>query len=124
MRCGPRGEYILTYRLHWGTGIPNPEPLARPVRTSIGAGPEETRLFVIDFVGDNLKPLSADAVRGLVLAEKGELRNIVAQPNPATGGWRLNFQLQTQKETLIELRAQLLQKDNVLSETWVYRWTA
>jgi glucans biosynthesis protein len=119
-----KGEYILTYRLHWGTGIPNPEPLATPMRTAIGAGPDDTRLFVIDFVGDTLKSLKADAVRATVNVDKGETRNIVAQPNPATGGWRLSFQLQTKNEPLIELRARLLQKDDVLSETWVYRWTA
>jgi glucans biosynthesis protein len=119
-----KGEYNLTYRLHWGMGIPNPPPLAQPVRTSIGAGTEESRLFVVDFAGDIFKSIPANAVRPVVNLDKGEVRNIVAQPNPATGGWRVSFQLLTQKEPVIELRMQLLQKDDVLTETWVYRWTS
>lgn len=117
-----RGEYLLTYRLHWGAGIPDASPLAQPIRTSIGAGPEDSRLIVIDFTAGVLKSASSP-VRASVSADKGELRNIVTQPNPVTGGWRVAFQLRPQGETLVELRAQLHQGEEVASETWVYRWT-
>jgi len=117
-----RGEYLLTYRLHWGPGIPDASQLAQPIRTSIGAGPEDSRLIVIDFTAGVLKSASSP-VRASVSADKGELRNIVSQPNPLTGGWRLSFQLRPQGETLIELRAQLHHGEEVASETWVYRWT-
>jgi glucans biosynthesis protein len=119
-----KGEYILTYRLHWGVDIPNPPSLARVMRTSVGAGPDDSRLFVIDFAGDALKAVTAEAVKAIVNVDRGETRNIVAQRNRETGGWRLSFQLHSQKEPVIELRAQLLQKDDVLTETWVYRWTS
>jgi glucans biosynthesis protein len=119
-----KAEYNLTYRLHWGVGIPNPPPLAQPIRTSIGAGPEESRLFVVDFVGDVFRTLPSNAVRAVVSADKGEARNVVAQTNPASGGWRVSFQLLPKKEPIIELRMQLLQKDDLLAETWVYRWTS
>ena len=36
---------------------------------------------------------SRRTVRGVVSAEKAKIKNIVTQPNPATGGWRLSFEL-------------------------------
>jgi glucans biosynthesis protein len=49
---------------------------------------------------------------------------VVIQPNPETEGWRLSFRLAPAKETVVELRAQLMQGDEPLSEVWIYRWTA
>jgi glucans biosynthesis protein len=119
-----KGEYILTYRLHWGASIPNPASLARVTRTSVGAGPDDSRLFVIDFAGDALKAVRPEALKAIVTADKGETRNVVAQPNPESGGWRVSFQLYPQKERVIELRAQLMENDNLQTEAWVYRWTS
>jgi len=58
-----------------------------------------------------------------VTTNNGELRNIVTQPNPVTGGWRLSFQLDPKKASIAELRAQLLHGDDPISEVWLYRWT-
>jgi periplasmic glucans biosynthesis protein len=57
-----------------------------------------------------------------VTAEKAKVQNIVTQPNPATGGWRLSFELSKEKAP-IEIRASLMQEKEALSEVWVYRWT-
>lgn len=54
-------------------------------------------------------------------AEKSEVMNIVTQPNPYTGGWRLSFQCKVKGEP-IELRAFLTEGDKQLSEVWIYRW--
>jgi glucans biosynthesis protein len=116
-----KGEHTFTYRLHWGSGPP--APLAQIVKTRIGAGPNGTRLFVLDLVGDGLKEAPVESIRGLVSASKGKIEHIVTQPNPETGGWRLSFELAPEKEPLIELRAQLLRGDDALSEVWLYRWT-
>ena len=40
--------------------------------------------------------------------------------NPATGGWRLSFQLRPLHGTPVELRAYLTEGDDVLTETWSY----
>jgi glucans biosynthesis protein len=40
--------------------------------------------------------------------------------NPATGGWRLSFQLRPLRNDPVELRAYLAEGDNVLTETWSY----
>ncbi|MFA6266614.1 MAG: glucan biosynthesis protein G [Pseudolabrys sp.] len=116
-----KGEYSYTYRLHWGEGKAHPG-LARFVKTASGAAGED-RLFVLDITGDKLKGVKAEAVRGVVTANFGKLKNVVTQPNPQTGGWRLSFNLEPGNASVVELRASLMQNDEPLSETWVYRWT-
>ena len=121
-----KGEYQFTYRMHWGAENPRPIPLAQVITTRVGAGPRpDTRLFVIDIAGDTLKNLDASSgnIRGVVSAGTGKLDNIVAQPNPEAGGWRLSFELTPEKNNLVELRAQLKRDQEPLSEVWVYRWT-
>jgi len=53
----------------------------------------------------------------------GEVRDVVLQPNPETGGWRLAFVLVPGRAGLVELRARLMRGETALSETWLYRWT-
>jgi len=117
-------EYSFTYRLHWGADKPAGAALARVVKTRIGSAPENGRLFVLDLVGGKLKDLKPDAARATVTADKGKIANLVLQPNPEVGGWRITFRLAPEKEQVVELRGQVLQGDEPLSEVWVYRWTA
>ncbi|MCA1456869.1 glucan biosynthesis protein G [Bradyrhizobium sp. BRP22] len=117
-----KSENNFTYRLHWGPDAPKPHSLARFVRTGIGARGEGSKLFVLDLVGDNLKGVDPNSIKGVVTAEKSEITNIVTQPNPDTGGWRLSFQCAVKKDTPVELRALLVRDDKPLSEVWVYRW--
>ncbi|WP_375413128.1 glucan biosynthesis protein G [uncultured Bradyrhizobium sp.] len=118
-----KGEHTYTYRLHWGPDTPKLSALARFSRTSIGAKGEDNKIFVLDLIGDKLKSVDPKSVRGLVSAEKAKVQNIVTQPNPATGGWRLSFELPVKEKIPIELRASLMQGDDPISEVWVYRWT-
>ncbi len=117
-----KGEHTYTYRLHWGPDKPKPTALARFVRTGIGTRGDNATIFVLEVVGEKLKPVDPKNLRGVVGAEKAKIQNIVTQPNPATGGWRLSFELVKQKEP-VELRASLMQDNEPLSEVWVYRWT-
>jgi glucans biosynthesis protein len=117
-----KGEYAFTYRLHWGNEG-DAIPLASFLKTRVGAASEDARLFVLDIVGGNLKDIKRETVRGVVTANFGKITNVVTQPNPESGGWRLSFNLAPEKAPVVELRAQLLQNDNPLSEVWVYRWT-
>jgi glucans biosynthesis protein len=118
-----KSENTFTYRLHWGPGKVNAPKLAEFAKTRVGAGPNNTRRFVLDLTGDNLKGLDPATVQGNVSADKGDIHHPVTQPNPATGGLRLSFDLDPKKEPVVELRAQLMQSDKPLSEVWVYRWT-
>lgn len=111
----------MTYRLHWGPDVPKPHALARFTRTGVAAL-GEGRLFVLELAGDALKGLDPGTVKGVVSAEKTEVTNVVAQPNPETGGWRLSFQCAA-KDAPVELRAELFASDKLISESWIYRWT-
>jgi periplasmic glucans biosynthesis protein len=117
-----QGEHIYTYRLHWGPDTPKPSSLARFSRTGISARGDD-RLFVLEIVGEILKDVDAKAIRGMVSVDKGEIRNVVSQPNPETGGWRLSFDM-VRSTPPVELRASLMQGDKALSEVWICRWTA
>ena len=64
--------------------------LAQAVGTRIGAGAEETRQIVLDFAGENLKPVPAADIKAKVSADKGTLRNIVVHPNPEIAGTRVS----------------------------------
>jgi periplasmic glucans biosynthesis protein len=58
-----------------------------------------------------------------VTAEKAKVQNVVTQPNPAIGGWRLSFELSVEAKVPVEMRASLMQDNDPISEVWVYRWT-
>ena len=117
-----KGEHTYTYRLHWGPDTPKPTALARFSRTGIGAKGDNATLFVLDLIGDRLKSVDPKTLRGIVTAEKANIQNVVSQPNPATGGWRLSFELSKEKNP-VEMRASLMQANDAISEVWVYRWT-
>jgi glucans biosynthesis protein len=114
-------EHSYAYRLHWGPDTPNAHSLARFIRTGVGAQGEDARLFVLDLLGENLKGIDPVSVKGNVTAEKSVVKDIVTQPNPDTGGWRLSFQCQVKSDP-IELRAFLTRDDKPISEVWLYRW--
>jgi len=118
-----KGEYTYTYRLHWGPDSPKTASLARFSRTAVGARGDDSRIFVLDLTGDRLKSADPNSIHGVVSAEKTEIKNVVTQPNPATGGWRLSFELPVKDKVPVEIRASLMQGNEALSEVWVYRWT-
>jgi periplasmic glucans biosynthesis protein len=118
-----KGEHTYTYRLHWGPDAPNLASLARFSRTGVGSKGDDAKIFVLDLVGEKLKSLDPKSIRANVSAEKAEIRNVVTQPNPVTGGWRLSFELAGKEKKPVELRASLMQGNDAISEVWVYRWT-
>jgi len=120
-----KGEYLLNYRLHWAWAPPGEVKLAQVMQTRCGLSfDQKHRQFVIDFVGDSLKGLKADAAPGLDAgSDKGKIISAVTQPNPDVSGWRVSIQLDTQDNKVVELHARLMQGDQPLTETWIYRWT-
>jgi len=126
----PRGtlraktEYIYNYRLHWCALPPEQGDLGTVQATRMGTSwQKEHRLVVLDFIGEKLKQLPADAApTPEVSAGKTQVANAVVQPNPETRGWRLSFDVPVGRDA-IELRARLSGEKGPLSETWLYRWT-
>ena len=117
-------ETDFTYRLHWCGQPPIPQTLATVSETRAGLSwDQKARLFVLDFIGDNLKHLPPDAALSLeVGTSKGSVRDQQVQTNPHTQGVRASFQL-VPDGNLAELRAVLRNGPDALSETWIYRWT-
>ena len=122
-----KGEYILSYRLHWCWSAPARIDARRgrghAVRT--GMGPEEPavhRRFRRRSAEGRARPMRRR--RSMSAASKGKIENPVVEPNPATGGWRLSFQLDQGSEKLVEMHARLMDGETPLTETWLYRWTA
>ncbi len=118
-----KGEYTYTYRLHWGYGAPNKRALALFAKTRVGAGPNGTRRFVLEAVGNALFSVEPEKIQSAVTTSKGVAQNLVLQRNPETGGMRLSFELDPKSEPVVELRGGLKQGDTPISETWLYRWT-
>ncbi len=120
-----KGEYRYTYRLHWlPQHIPN-NGLGRLVSTGSGNGwTEGSRLFVLEAEGGKLEALARDKPPAVTVdASAGTVKNAVVQPNPETRGWRVSFELTPGNARLVELRARLMDGDQPMSETWLYRWT-
>lgn len=120
-----QAEFRFTYRLHWCWTPPVVPPTATTIETRIGAGPEpDSRRVVIDFVGGRLAELTHEhPVKPAVTTSAGVVKEPVAYPNPAVGGWRLSFVLLPEGAESCDLRATLHLDQELLSEVWSYRWT-
>ncbi len=123
-RFAAHGEYGFTYRMHWCWTDPLPTALGRATATRIGAGLDGGgRTVVIDFVGDLVKSPDLHPATDIGIS-KGAIRNVLAEPNPETGGWRILFEFLPGRETAVEMHARLMNGTTPLTETWIYRWTA
>ena len=115
--------FDISYRLYWSEQVPVAWTGARVATTRIGKSKKpETFLFVIDFDGTGVKDLR-DLPVAEVTANPGAIGNVVVQRNPEISGIRVSFELTPESAELVELRAVLKSQDQVLSETWLYRWT-
>jgi glucans biosynthesis protein len=121
----PGQEHRFDYRLHWCEQRSWKPELATVADTMIGAAPEQRRRVIIDFQGDVIKNLGAESnIAQDVWSNGGKVSNPVAHPVPATGGWRIGFELETAGAQAVELHARLVRGTQPVSETWLYRWTA
>jgi glucans biosynthesis protein len=112
----------VAYRINFQSDDPSPAA-GHATATRIGAGDNDnTRRIVVDFEGDKLKSLAAEAPLKAVITvgEDGQLLQQSAFKNAVTGGWRLAFQVRAPKDKPIEIRAFLQNGKDVLTETWSY----
>jgi periplasmic glucans biosynthesis protein len=111
------------YRLHWGEQVPAAWSPARVAKTRIGAAKKAgTMVFVIDFDGPAVKELR-DLPVVMVTSNPGTVANISVQRNPALPGVRVSFEMNPSGADLVELRLALKAQDQLISESWLYRWT-
>ena len=120
----PGLPFAAAYATYWYSEDPMRSPGGRVVATRRDHGAAgDLERFVIDFDGDTLRSLPADAtVRGVVTIASGddgaELVDQHVVKNPVTGGWRLTFQVRPKTAGPVELRAFLDGGGNALTETW------
>jgi glucans biosynthesis protein len=130
-----RGEAItFSYRISWLQPKYFFLPLSRVLSTYVQKGNEPNiKKFVIDFVGDRIDALPAEAPLKAVIDARNGAKLIEQQlyKNPHTRGWRLAFQVLidnkgsadwSKKNDPIELRAFLRERDDVVTETWDYEF--
>jgi glucans biosynthesis protein len=120
-----KGEYLVNYRLRWSWSLPGGTKFAEIVSTRCGLSlDQKNRLFVVDFVGGTLRTRRTEPLPAIDIgSSKGKIIDPVVESNPATGGMRLSFQLDTAGEKLVEMHARLMNGEPPLTETWLYRWT-
>jgi glucans biosynthesis protein len=118
----------LAYRLRFAKDLESGMQGGRAVATRIGAGGTDlldsgVRKFVVDFAGPTLGQLPAETqVEAIVSSTSGQLSKPVVQHDPELPGWRLFFELTPDGGAPADLRAFLRAGDDVLSETWSFRW--
>jgi glucans biosynthesis protein len=126
----PLQEMNFAYRLHW-TRDEGDMKLAmqdKVLATRIGADPRDSehRQFVIDFGGPKLNALSEtsppDAIANCTT--NATLSTQVFR-NPFKSTWRVVLTLEPKpgNKDLVDIRCTLQKGEEVLSETWTYRWS-
>jgi glucans biosynthesis protein len=121
-------ELIRSYTLRCSLEDDQRPPLGRAVasRVSLHHISNETGVrMVIDFNGGPLPGLGNDAqLTAEVAVNPGRLIRLDLQRNVVTGGWRVMFLFEPESGDPTELRLFLRQNEQILTETWTYRWLA
>lgn len=122
----------FSYRMHWGSAPAGASSdLARVARTLAGAGgvagvkPQtDRRKFVIDFEGAVFATLPArDTVSANINITNGTLAGHVLQRVDGHADmWRLVLEVTADGKPAVELRADLVNDERKLTETWTYQW--
>ena len=117
--AGSSAEF--SYRLRFTTE-PLDDSLARAVSTRVGRAldHEERRSFVIDFEGGGAVP---ENLVTELSSSGGEVFDARGHVVTETGAYRASFELDPDREDLIELRLELHADGKPWAETWLYRWT-
>ena len=126
-------SYAYTMSWHFPAQTRPPGGRVVATRTSKGKG-QDMRKFIVDFEGGELEMLKDDeVVEGMITVGQGfKLVEQQVFRNRVTGGWRLVFQIQPErnetlvervmpdKKPILELRAFLRRGYSILTETWSY----
>lgn len=134
--AAPNKPLRFDYRLRWLTAPAGLPPGVRTTATRSSLPDKNSRFFVVDFMGDKLPALAADAKAEAVISVGPGAKLLEQQcfRNPVTGGYRLTFaigieggstlqDILPEKRGAIELRAFLKFDDKSVSETWSYAVT-
>ena len=87
--------------------------------------PRGVRKFMVEFKGEPLTRLAKGEIPVPVLtASRGTFSNLLTEavPNDVPGHWRTQFDLTVAGTDPVEMRCYLRNRDEVLSETWLYQY--
>ncbi|WP_395665692.1 glucan biosynthesis protein [Methylocella sp.] len=119
------GEVSYAYRQFWGRNPAPRPPLAMVVMSRSGRGTGKRRRFIVEFQGGRLGEIrNGDDVVPKVVASPGSIPLVRTFQNADRATCRVMFELDPAGENHSELRLSLFSKDEPISETWIYRWTA
>ena len=123
---GITGEHSLNYRMTWGDAAPAPvsQLLPRVLNTRMGNRFEGGIIAAIDFENDAMIPEDYSEITRHIWISEGTVSDGILQRNPETGGPRLAFTFDPAGASSAEMRAQLRHNGKMISEVWLYRWTA
>jgi glucans biosynthesis protein len=115
----------VEYSMKWHAGTQPPQSWVTQTRRGHGYARkvDDSIALIVDFEGPALKKLGADAkLEGLVTIDaNGKVMETNAYRNEATGGWRMLVRLHRNDPAKpVELRGQLRNGKETLSETWSY----
>ena len=127
--------YQYSYRLSWCYEAPIRQNAIAVRQTLVGASTQhpDMRLFYIDFSGtenfkfcDEYHEFCSEKLHNLELkTSAGTILNVAFRQNPISGGHRLGFEYLPQKGSVeADIRCALISDGKVVSEVWIYRWTA
>jgi glucans biosynthesis protein len=117
--------HTITYKLHWGQDVPVAWAGARVRRTNIGQARRdnnEIKLFVVDFEGPALKDIE-ELPQAELSISAGSSSHIRVERHPSIEGVRISFELDTAGLETIEMRLGLKAQSQLISESWLFRWT-
>jgi periplasmic glucans biosynthesis protein len=101
-------------------------PLARVVATRLSLrnpGFENAIRVIVDFAGGTLPTLPDDApLVAEAAVNPGRLVQLNLQRNVVSGGWRVSFLFEPKSGDATELRLFLRREQEILTETWTWRW--
>ena len=111
------------YQLHWTDQVPATWSGAKVHKTFVGTTKKDnTQLFVVDFEGPAVRDLRDLPVAELGVSD-GTVGNLAVQRHPEIPGVRVSFELNTSGTEVAELRLTLKIGDQLISESWLFRWT-
>ena len=117
-------EFTFSYRMNAYGDDPSRPPAGRATATRREKDSAGGHRFVVDFEGKQLEKIPADDVLRAVVSVTGDDSAKIASQyvikNPATGGWRLGFEVAPVGRTPLEVCAYLDKAGSALTETWSY----
>jgi glucans biosynthesis protein len=119
-------ELVRSYSLRSYLEDDQLPPLGRTVATRLSLynpGFENAVRMVIDFNGGPLPALPDDAaITAEASVKPARLIHLNLQRNLVTSGWRATLLFEPETGDPVELRLFLRQNEQILTETWTYRW--